>query len=280
MIVASKFRAAAAISVHLFLLQKCLCHPPVTALALRPPGPLPLEHTVVLLYHKPVSVVTTHATDDPMGRRNVYEEVHSMNGFCGLRAMKNAETFETLTGIRSKLHAIGRLDADTSGLLLLTNDGGLVHHVTNKDARSHAKQHTITKTYEAVIMGYHDESSSALDQIRRGVDIGAKFGGQTLPPSDLHVLGHPSKTTTCVSISLTEGRNRQIRRMFHVVNSGVMKLQRTRIGRDLTLDDLDEGCWRILTDDEIQKSLRWTTRDLPRPRMNASPSPQRQRRRQ
>jgi pseudouridine synthase len=198
-------------------------------------------------------------------------------------------TFEGVTGIRSKLHAVGRLDADTSGLLLLTNDGGLVHHVTNPNAESlfllqqqqqvdPRRQHNdgsndkrtgartpgagITKTYEAWIMGHHtDESLSA---VRNGIDIGTKHGGWTEPVSDLTIVRHPNHKSTVVSITIREGRNRQIRRMFHAAGSGVMKLKRTRVGDDLTLRGVtEEGQWRILSDEEVREALHWEPRRIP-----------------
>jgi 23S rRNA pseudouridine2605 synthase len=257
----------------------------------------PPERTVVLLYHKPPQVVTTHASDDPLGRRNVYEDVASMVGFVGPRREKPpsrsrrrepshsvSSDFQDATGIRpgTKLHAVGRLDADTTGLLLLTNDGGLVHHATNKNARSlrrprgsidhdghdDAEDETraaIPKTYEATIMGRHDDASLLLCRVRSrdGVDLGPKHGGRTMPVLDARVLDHPSPSTTTVSVTLAEGKNRQIRRVFHALGSGVIRLKRVRIGSHLTLDGLEpEGSWRVLSDDEVRGSLRWTPRLL------------------
>jgi len=176
-------------------------------------------------------------------------------------------SFQKATGIHSKLHAIGRLDADTTGLLLLTNDGGLVHHVTNPTAASSkGGGKKLVKTYEALIMGYHtldenEESSTKLRGLLDGVDIGKKYGGMTLPPEDLEVLDHPTTKTTLVRISISEGKNRQVRRMFHAINSGVIRLHRSRIGElDLGMLDGGEGCWRMLTEEEVLKGLGWKCR--------------------
>jgi 23S rRNA pseudouridine2605 synthase len=260
------------------------------------------ERTVVLAYNKPAGVVTTHAQDDELGRGNVYQDIYSMQGYVGVAKKIGAiddkdalpvtqDLFENLTEIRSRLHAIGRLDADTTGLLLLTNDGGLVHHVTDKSAATLLEQPPVTKTYQAVIMGYHDQSSPAIQQIiQQGVDIGAKQGGWTEPPDDLTVLGHPTHKSTQVSLTIREGKNRQVRRMFHAVGSGVMQLQRTRIGSRLSTDGLAVGAWRILSDDEVREGLHWTPRVLPdavatsRSKRNAKkdaprPMPSRRRRR-
>jgi pseudouridine synthase len=227
------------------------------------------ERTVVLLYYKPPNVVTSHSNQDhspestnSRERITVYDDILSLNGFIGKRGY--ADSFEKITGIQSKLHAIGRLDAETSGLLLLTNDGGLVHHATNPKAYGH-NESQITKTYEAVIMGYLEMDSNQLMRIRHeGVDIGSKYGGKTMPAKNLKVLSHPTAKSTLVSITLAEGKNRQVRRMFHAVQSGVMQLKRTQIGDDLCLEGLQEGQWRILSDVEVEKSLGWTPRSLSR----------------
>ena len=198
----------------------------------------------------------------------------------------STQSFEEVTGIQSKLHAVGRLDADTTGLLLLTNDGGLVHAVTNPNAKitnpagasgDSPSQKLVTKTYEALIMGNHEmESSSALQQIlNEGVDLGAKIG-RAEPAVDLQVLSHPTPKSTLVEITIAEGKNRQVRRTFHAVGSGVMKLRRTRIGNGLELDELKEGQWTILSDEEIEKHLGWRVRYLDERRDNAK-KPLRQR---
>ncbi|KAL3926377.1 MAG: hypothetical protein SGARI_005630 [Bacillariaceae sp.] len=241
------------------------------------------ERTVVILYHKPAGVVTTHNSQDD--RPTVYNEVQSMMGFLPSQEMKESTTtttnlsFQEATGIHSKLHAVGRLDTDTTGLLLLTNDGSLVHHVTNPTSKSHDNNNpdTITKTYRALIMGHHTHET--LQEVRNGVDIGAKYGGMTRP--------YPNHKSTVVSITISEGKNRQVRRMFHAIGSGVMQLQRTRIGDTLTLEGVEEGEWRILTDEEVRTALNWEPREIEvaheaspkRRRHQAAPSTKRTRRR-
>lgn len=223
------------------------------------------ERTVVILYHKPPNLVTSHsnkdaapATSGEIARRTVYDDLFSLRGFVG----EKRGPFQHITGITSKLHAIGRLDAETSGLLLLTNDGGLVHHVTNPVAHANSDAF-LTKTYEAVIMGNYETNSTVLQLIREmGVDIGAKYGGMTQPAKRLEVLGHPTAKSTLVSITIAEGKNRQVRRMFHAIRSGVMKLKRTHIGSSLNLDGLAEGEWRLLTDLEVTESLGWIPKQI------------------
>jgi 16S rRNA U516 pseudouridylate synthase RsuA-like enzyme len=71
-------------------------------------------------------------------------------------------------------------------------------------------------------MGYHEQDSVLLEGMRRdGVDIGTKHGGWTLPVDDITVLGHVTAKSTTVSLTISEGKNRQIRRMFHAVGSGL-----------------------------------------------------------
>ena len=208
----------------------------------------------MILYHKPPNVITSHSNADapPSSmqepRITVYEDIYRMSGFVG----GDNQDFQKVTGIQSKLHAIGRLDADTTGLLLLTNDGGLVHHVTTSSS--------ILKTYQATIMG-HWNDTALQDLTTRGVDIGAKYGGW-VKATELKVLGHDTRKSTRVEITIAEGKNRQVRRMFHAIQSGVMQLKRTRIGNNLTLGDLQQGQWRILTGEEINGHLNYTVRSL------------------
>lgn len=243
------------------------------------------EKTAVIMYHKPPNVVTSHSNADlisnkqaEQSRRTVYEEICSMKGFVSdYPRGKGSLDFETATNIQSKLHAIGRLDAATTGLLLLTNDGNLVHHITNPNAKQCSDQDKpVKKTYEALIMGHHEfpaanttayETCPLVTLMKKGVTLSPKHGGQTNPVDDITILKYPTTTTTLVSITISEGKNRQIRRMFHSVGSGVMKLHRVSIG-NLTMSglsmnptaELKESEWRLLSDDEIMLGLGWKCR--------------------
>lgn len=246
------------------------------------------ERTIVILYNKPPNIITSHESQD--SRSTVYEDVQNMRGFLSGSQSPDKDagsslldtgsassvTFEKATGIRSKLHAIGRLDADTTGLLLLTNDGRLVNYVTNPDANIQDHElyrdpsddaptppdtKIVNKTYQALIMGHHTDES--LQSIREGVNIGKGYVTKPLlNKDDLQIIEHPNHKSTIVSITIGEGKNRQVRKMFHAIGSGVMKLKRTRIGKHLTLDGVNEGEWRILTDDEVRHYLRWNPRDI------------------
>jgi pseudouridine synthase len=221
------------------------------------------ERTAVLLFYKPTNVVASHVSHDD--RSTVYEEI-TMDSFVG--ASSSGESFAETTGIYTRFNSVGRLDAETTGLLLLTNDGGLVHHVTNPNAHTHTKKGAVTKTYEALIMGRH--TNETLQRLWEGIDIGAKYGGMTQPVHDLQILDYPTHKATTVSITISEGMNRQVRRMFHALGSGVMQLKRTHIGDKLNLDGLQRGQWRLLTDTEIRESLDWEPRVLPDPSISMS----------
>jgi pseudouridine synthase len=275
-----------------------------------------IEKTVVIAYNKPANVLTTHSEDEAalivvdkdgytIQRKTVYNEIRTLHGWVNNKTRSTTTTthlsnstvdakydvkvsldpsdknnrncFESITGIKSKLHAIGRLDCDTTGLLLITNDGGLVHRVTNPKAVSRADHYrdfgrssmgneTITKTYEAIIMGHYDNNCSSFELMRRfGVDIGVKYGGMTRPVIELLVLDYPTSKSTRVRITINEGKNRQVRRMFHSIGSGVIKLKRTNIGNLLSLKDIEEvGQWRILSDEEVYYCLGWTSTEQKR----------------
>mmetsp|Transcript_26103 Transcript_26103/g.71913 ORF Transcript_26103/g.71913 Transcript_26103/m.71913 type:complete len:299 (+) Transcript_26103:75-971(+) len=242
------------------------------------------EKTIVLLYNKPKHVVTTHSRDDEKGRKNVYDDIFTLRGYVGEKKMPNSVDFQSLAGMTMKLHAIGRLDAETTGLLLLTNDGGLVHHVTASHCvleevkPDFTPLSTVTKTYKVLIMGNHvdDDSEGSIFNVLRtqGVDIGSKNGGITRPVENVKMLSNPTVKSTLLLLTISEGKNRQIRRMFHALGSGVMQLQRVQIGDYLTLDGIeDEGKWRILTDEEVCHALNWQPRVLvdKRPRARKTP---------
>ena len=238
-------------------------------------SPIKEETTVVIAYHKPPNVITSHSDPNALAavsrrksgsgpRRTCYDDIQSMEGCT--EQQHTGSSWEQVTGIQSKLHAIGRLDCDTTGLLLLTNDGGLVHHVTNPHSKAYSECNNdiITKTYEALIMGYHENDCDSFQRLRTdGIDIGKKYGGHIKPVEHLQVLDYPTAKSTQVSITISEGKNRQIRRMFHAIGSGVMQLRRVQIGKKITLEGVEqEGQWRILKDTEVEDFLGWKVRPI------------------
>jgi pseudouridine synthase len=173
----------------------------------------PVAKTYVLLY-KPKGYLTTRR--DPEGRPTVYD----------------------LTGdVGMWLSPVGRLDLDTSGLLLLTNDTDLAERITNPE-------HKAPKTYQlkaATLL-----SDEQIEQLRRGVEL---TDGPTRPAIVTRL--RDSGRHTFLEMIITEGRNRQVRRMIDAVGSRVLKLVRVAIG-PIRIGDLQIGKWRRLTEAEVR----------------------------
>ncbi len=168
--------------------------------------------TYILLY-KPKGYLTTYR--DPEGRPTVYNLVADAGKW---------------------LAPVGRLDLDTSGLLLMTNDTDLAERIMNPE-------HKVPKTYQLKASTLLTEEQ--LDSLRRGVELS---DGPTRP-AEVKRLRDSAKYTF-VEMTITEGRNRQVRRMIEAVGSKVLKLVRTGIG-PLRIGDLPIGKWRELTADEL-----------------------------
>jgi 23S rRNA pseudouridine2605 synthase len=139
--------------------------------------------------------------------------------------------------INERVYPIGRLDYDTSGLLLLTNDGDLAYKLTHP-------KHEINKKYIAVVKGNPTEED--LDLFRVGLDI----EGYVTAPALIRVMNCWEKKTT-VEIQIHEGKNRQIRKMCEKIGYPVLSLKRIGIG-ELEIGNLRKGCWRFLDDEEIK----------------------------
>lgn len=139
--------------------------------------------------------------------------------------------------VNARLFPIGRLDYNTSGLLLLTNDGDLAYRL------SHPK-HQVTKTYRAIVAGVL--SGGRIASLRKGVDI----GGFVTSPAQVKLIKQNPRSAV-VEIKIHEGKNRQVRKMFAAVGNKVQELQRIAVG-DLYLGRLKEGHYRKLTREEIE----------------------------
>lgn len=135
-----------------------------------------------------------------------------------------------------RVFPVGRLDYSTEGLLLLTNDGGLAYRLTNPKSE-------IPKTYLARIEGTMTEKD--LNTIRSGIEL----DGVLTKKCRAHIV-ETNKAYTKVHITITEGRNRQVRRMFEAIGRNVEFLKRIKIG-ELTISGLDRGEVRELTAEEI-----------------------------
>ena len=163
---------------------------------------------VVIALHKPVGYVTTRS--DPQGRPTVYDLLPSLDRF---------------------VFPVGRLDKDTSGLLIFTDDHRLGEALTNPDAH-------VPKTYEAEVDRSPDDSQ--LQALREGIGIGR---GETTRPARVDVLKQGGSS---IRIVLDEGKNRQIRRMFSAVGLTVVKLCRIGVG-DFQLGALPAGGYSSLS---------------------------------
>lgn len=176
--------------------------------------PLAAKKKLYILLYKPTGYITTFK--DPEGRPTVYDLIPDVDSF---------------------VSPVGRLDLDTSGLLILTNDTQFAERLTNPD-------HKVAKTY--LVKCSTLVSDEAIDRLRQGVELS---DGPTRPAEVRRV--RDSGKYTHLEIRITEGRNRQVRRMIEAVDSKVLKLVRTAIG-PLEIGDLKIGQYRQLTPREIE----------------------------
>lgn len=175
------------------------------------------EKIYVLLY-KPKGYITTYK--DPGGRPTVYDLVRDLGQF---------------------VVPVGRLDQDTSGLLLMTNDTQFAERVTNPDFK-------VPKTY--LVKASTRLSDEQLEQLRKGVDLS---DGPTQPAEVRRV--RDSGRYSFIELTIREGRNRQIRRMLEAAGSKVLKLVRIAIGT-MRIDDLQIGKFRPLTKQEVRNLVK------------------------
>jgi pseudouridine synthase len=222
----------------------------------------PERHRYILL-NKPAGVITTRS--DPQRRQTVVD---------------------LLNGVREYVYPVGRLDYDSEGLLILTNDGDLAARLTHP-------RHEVERTYEAYVSGTPDHG--AIEQLRRGIPL----DGRRTMPAEVKVLsrggaprkGAPSeqgkgvpyergkgapndkRVNGVMLITIREGRNRQVRRMCEAIGHPVRKLRRVRIG-PITDRRLRPGEWRDLNLQEVRllKSLVEAPRPAAkRPRRASAP---------
>ena len=144
---------------------------------------------------------------------------------------------EVVKDIDARLFPVGRLDYNTSGALLMTNDGEMAYKLTHP-------RHEVYKTYRARVAGVL--SNEKVARLRKGVDI----GGFVTSRAKVNVI-KGNQHSTIVEISIHEGKNRQVRKMFAAVGNPVQELERTAIG-EIRLGHLKPGHYRKLTREEIQ----------------------------
>jgi pseudouridine synthase len=175
--------------------------------------PVAAQALAYVLLCKPAGTVTT--ASDPQGRRTVVE----------------------LVDVAERVVPVGRLDVDTTGALLLTNDGPLAHRLAHP-------RYGVEKVYEADVEGRPNDT--VLQTLAKGVEL---EDGVTAP-APVHRLG-PSR----LELVLHEGRNRQVRRMLEAVGHPVRHLHRSAYA-GLTLEGLEPGEWRELRPDEVASLVR------------------------
>jgi len=172
--------------------------------------PVALQRLAYVLLHKPAGTVTT--VRDPQGRPTVVE----------------------LVPPEPRVVPVGRLDADTTGALLLTNDGPLAHRLAHP-------RYGVEKAYEAEVQGEPDDDD--LERLRTGVELD---DGRTAPARVRRV------GPAAIELVLHEGRNRQVKRMLEAVGHPVVRLHRSAYA-GLTLEGLEPGAWRELSRSEIDR---------------------------
>ena len=168
-----------------------------------------------VMYHKPAGEVTT--SNDPEGRACVLDHFRDYP---------------------VRLYPVGRLDYDSEGLLLLTNDGDLTERMLHPS-------HEVRKTYLARVIG-----EVSLDSVRR-LRSGILLDDHPTSPAEVRIIKREAFATV-VLVTIHEGRNRQVRRMFEALEHRVLQLRRVRFG-PLELGDLPRGAWRELNAEEVRR---------------------------
>ncbi len=173
-----------------------------------------VEEKIYIVLHKPKGYITT--VSDQFDRKKVID----------------------LIDLDVRIFPVGRLDYDTSGLLILTNDGELTYTLTHP-------KHKVEKTYIAVIKGIPTEKELKL------FGEGLRVEDYVTSPAEIRIVEHFDNKST-VEIKISEGKNRQLRKMCHAINHPVIELKRIATGK-LILGDLQEGRWRYLSQNEIKQ---------------------------
>ena len=176
------------------------------------------EEKIYVLLNKPRGVVTT--LSDEKGRTNVSALVSE---------------------IKTRIYPVGRLDMDSDGLLLMTNDGELTNILTHP-------RHEIPKIYHVTVKG--QILPHTLDELQKPMEI----DGYTILPVKAKIIAYDSASTT-LEMTLFEGRNRQIRKMCELCSLKITRLCRVALG-DVKLGELEVGKWRFLTESETDYLLR------------------------
>lgn len=209
-----------------------------------------IESGVVLINGKPASIGADVKDDDKVTvngnsvspKKNEYYILNKPKGYLStVRDDKGRKTVMDLMpqGI-GRIYPVGRLDYDSEGLLILTTDGELAQHLTHPS-------NEVPKTYLVKIEGTITEAG--LNPIRSGIDI----GGYVTKKCKAHIV-ETNKAYTKIHVTITEGKNREVRKMFEAIGREVTLLKRIKVG-ELTLRGLDRGAYRKLTREEVMYLL-------------------------
>ncbi len=182
---------------------------------------------------------------DPVARGHGEWVVYALNKPAGVvstaRDPQGRPTVVTMVPQAERLYPVGRLDIDTTGLILLTNEGDLAHRLTHPSFE-------VEKTYRAVVAG-PPVREAELQRLRDGVELD---DGRTAPAGVRRVAADT------IEITIHEGRKRQVKRMCEAVGHPVKRLERVAFG-PLQLGDLPRGRWRKLTAGEVQSLVDWAS---------------------
>ena len=176
------------------------------------------EEKHYIAYNKPIGEVTT--VSDPEGRATVMDKFRDYP---------------------VRLYPVGRLDYDSEGLILLTNDGDMMNHVLHPSRE-------VSKVYLTKVS--NQVTDDEISQLRRGVMI----DGRLTSPASVRLIRRETFDTVLL-ISIHEGRNRQVRRMIDAIGHQVVSLKRVEFG-PVSLGNLPSGMWRHLTPEEVEKLKR------------------------
>jgi 23S rRNA pseudouridine2605 synthase len=180
----------------------------------------PIQDSVkrFFLFHKPKGVITTHS--DEKGRKTIFELLSPDLGY---------------------LHAVGRLDQATSGLLLLTNDSALSSFLTDPT-------HKVMRTYLVSVRGEFTETQAT------AAVVGVVDGGERLQCHSVKIQKNSGRESH-LEVVLIQGKNREIRRLFKTLGYEVTRLRRIQYG-PFTLENLPSGAWREIPIEDVKKALR------------------------
>lgn len=177
-------------------------------------------------------------------RENVYVLLNKPKGYLSSVSDPDSRPLvtELLPPSLGKLHPVGRLDFNTEGLLLLTNDGEFTNFVT-------AARNRVEKVYEVKVKGV--PTDAGIERLRRGVTLD---DGTRTAPAKITKL-QETRTNAWYEVLLHQGRNQQVRRMFEMIGHSVLKLRRTRIGF-LKDENLKPGHYRLLSPSEVARMMK------------------------